>query len=110
MKSKKQNESRDALSGTSSRRNFLKQAGGMAAGVVAIPLWFASRQAQAHPAYGHTPKSALQYQDKPKGNQKCSNCSLYIPGPSADAKGHCKVVAGEVSPQGWCSAWAPKSS
>ncbi|MGB7757607.1 MAG: high-potential iron-sulfur protein [Salinisphaera sp.] len=110
MKSKERKQSPDALSGASSRRDFLKQAGGMAAGVVAIPVWFASRQAQAHPAYGQTPKSALQYQDTPKGNQKCSNCSLYIPGSSANAMGHCKVVAGKVSPNGWCSAWAPTSN
>lgn len=109
MKPNKHNEACAALSAAASRRDFLKHVG-MAAGLVAVPVWFVSRPAAAHPPYGQTPKSALQYQDTPKGDQKCSNCSLYIPGPSADAMGHCQVVAGEVSPNGWCSAWAPASN
>ena len=41
------------------------------------------------------PKIA-EYQDTPKGDQECSNCSLFQE-PNA-----CTLVDGEISPKGWC--------
>lgn len=55
-------------------------------------------------------KKQMQYQDKPKGKQDCSNCLQFIPGKSAKADGGCKVVAGSISPNGWCIAYAAKPS
>lgn len=54
-------------------------------------------------------KSEMQYRDKPNGKQQCSNCIQFIPGKTPDDSGECKVVAGKISPQGWCSAYAPES-
>ncbi|MCW5598176.1 MAG: high-potential iron-sulfur protein [Nitrosomonas sp.] len=54
-------------------------------------------------------KALMKYQDKPNGNEKCSNCIQFIPGDTPDANGECKVVAGSISPQGWCTAFAAKS-
>lgn len=54
-------------------------------------------------------KSEVQYRDEPNDNQQCSNCLQFIPGKSSKDSGECKVVAGKISPQGWCSAYAPKS-
>ena len=54
-------------------------------------------------------KAAMQYQDKPKGDQKCSNCALFVPGKTATASGTCQVVEGSISPQGWCTAYVKKS-
>ena len=48
------------------------------------------------------PKSAVAYQDQPKGKLDCSNCSLFQP-PSA-----CRNVAGDISPKGWCNIWVKK--
>jgi High potential iron-sulfur protein len=48
-------------------------------------------------------QNTVSYQDKPKGTQRCDGCSLFQP-PNA-----CKVVAGEVSPQGWCSLFSQKA-
>jgi hypothetical protein len=48
-------------------------------------------------------QSAVAYQDKPKGTQRCEGCTLFQP-PSA-----CKVVDGAVSPQGWCSLFSAKT-
>ena len=48
------------------------------------------------------PQKAVHYQDSPKGDHNCANCSLFEP-PDA-----CKNVDGKVSPQGWCSIWVPK--
>ncbi len=36
------------------------------------------------------------YQQMPKGDQSCSNCSLFV---APDA---CSLVDGTINPQGWC--------
>jgi hypothetical protein len=41
-----------------------------------------------------------QYQDSPKGEEKCSNCQHFIAESNT-----CQVVAGDVSPEGWCTLW-----
>jgi hypothetical protein len=46
---------------------------------------------------------AAGYQDRPNGGQRCSNCAHFQP-PAA-----CKIVAGRVSPQGWCKIYFAKS-
>jgi High potential iron-sulfur protein len=48
-------------------------------------------------------QSAVAYQEKPKGTQRCDGCSLF------QAPNACKVVDGTVSPQGWCSLFAAKA-
>jgi hypothetical protein len=60
-------------------------------------------------AQGKVAKSAMQYQDHPKGDAECSNCLQWIPGKTPTAMGSCKVVAGEVSPKGWCLAYVKKT-
>jgi hypothetical protein len=42
-------------------------------------------------------KAAAKYQGHPKGSAKCSKCSSFV---SPDS---CKVVAGSISPNGWCA-------
>jgi hypothetical protein len=44
-----------------------------------------------------------EYQDTPKGDQQCSNCSLFQE-PNA-----CTLVDGEISPAGWCKFWVKKA-
>ncbi|MCO6428225.1 high-potential iron-sulfur protein [Nitrosomonas communis] len=56
-----------------------------------------------------TSKETVQYRDKPNGEEKCSNCMQFIPGKTPGAAGECKVVEGSISPQGWCTAYAPES-
>lgn len=56
-----------------------------------------------------SPQNAVQYQDKPKGNAKCSGCKFYLPAKDAKAKGACKLVAGSISPNGWCVVYSAKS-
>jgi hypothetical protein len=41
-----------------------------------------------------------EYQDTPKDIYSCATCTLFEP-PKA-----CKVVAGEISKDGWCKAFA----
>jgi len=53
-------------------------------------------------ASGSVPQSAAGYQDKPNGDKQCDGCSHFAP-PSS-----CKVVAGTISPSGWCKLFAAK--
>jgi hypothetical protein len=46
----------------------------------------------------------VQYQQQPKGEQKCSACTHFI----ADSK-TCKLVEGQINPEGWCVLWVKLS-
>lgn len=89
-----------------SRRAMLKVGVAAFTGAVMLPIIGMSSASAGTKAS----KKAMQYQDSPKDGKKCINCTQYIPGPKPDAKGTCKVVEGEISPDGWCIAFAPKSS
>jgi hypothetical protein len=69
-------------------------AGALAAGATTIAL-------------GGT-RTQLKYQSTPKGKDKCSGCTLFVPGKTATANGTCKVIPGPISPNGWCTAFARK--
>jgi hypothetical protein len=45
-------------------------------------------------------KAQAEYQDMPNGIYSCATCTLF------EAPNSCKVVAGEVSKDGWCKAFA----
>ena len=47
-------------------------------------------------------QKAVEYQDTPKGDQQCSNCSLF------QEPNSCTLVDGEISPAGWCKFWVKK--
>ncbi|WP_417252358.1 high-potential iron-sulfur protein [Castellaniella sp.] len=55
---------------------------------------------------GKASKTAVRYQDHPDGASFCANCANFIPGPTGDSPGTCLVVAGAISPKGWCLAYA----
>jgi hypothetical protein len=40
------------------------------------------------------------YQDSPKGIQMCATCTLF------EVPRSCKVVEGDISPNGWCRDYA----
>ena len=54
-------------------------------------------------AQAKVPQKTVTYQDKPKGTDRCDGCSNFQP-PNA-----CKLVEGEISPQGWCSLFTKKT-
>ena len=54
-------------------------------------------------AQGKASKAAMKYQDRPNGEQQCSNCLQFVP------PGSCKVVEGAISPNGYCIAWTKKT-
>lgn len=77
-----------------SRRSFLRfgLAAVMASMVGAQPL----------PAQQKADKKLVKYQDTPKGSQACDHCLQFVP------PDQCKLVAGKISPKGWCQLFAPK--
>jgi hypothetical protein len=88
------------------RRQFLKFGG---AALAMIPVMVVSGRADA--ATNAALRTALKYQSKPEGDKSCANCLQFVPGASAKALGGCKVIPGdtEISPQGYCTAWAKKA-
>jgi len=64
----------------------------------------ASADAAAPAAPGKVAQASVQYQAQPKGEQKCSNCVNFIAESNT-----CKLVEGQISPDGWCSLWAQKA-
>ncbi len=52
-------------------------------------------------AAGKLSQSEARYQSSPNGDARCSNCLHFVA-----ASNTCRVVEGQVSPDGWCSLWA----
>jgi hypothetical protein len=85
-----------------SRRRLLKGAAVVTGAALASAFVGRARAAKST-------KAAVKYQDKPKGDQKCSDCKFFVPGKTPTADGTCQVVEGSISPQGWCTAYTKKS-
>ena len=77
-----------------SKRNFLRSALIGVAGAISLPI-------RVFGASGDKlSKPQAEYQDSPKGIQMCATCTLFVPPRS------CKVVEGDISPNGWCKSYA----
>jgi hypothetical protein len=50
------------------------------------------------------PQANVQYQAQPKGDQKCGICVNFIAESNT-----CKLVDGQISPEGWCTLWVKKT-
>lgn len=87
----------------SARRRMLKLGG---AALAVIPVMVLSGRTYA--AKNAAMRTAFKYQGNPEGDKQCSGCVQFVPGKSATALGGCKIYPGdtEVSPQGYCTAWA----
>jgi anaerobic selenocysteine-containing dehydrogenase len=84
-----------------SRRTLLK--GAAAATCVALASAFVGK------AFAEkSSKAVAKYQDKPNGDQKCSNCNFFIPGKTPTADGTCQVVEGSISPEAYCIMYIKK--
>ena len=75
------------------RRKFVR------AVVKGIPAALLLRFPQAQASEKMTRQQA-QYQDTPSGIYSCGLCTLF------ERPNACKVVEGDVSPDGWCKAFA----
>jgi hypothetical protein len=82
-----------------SRRSFFQRLAtfGVGAAIIqGVGLNLATAQAKV-------PQKTVSYQDKPKDTQRCDGCNNFQ-SPNA-----CKLVEGEISPQGWCSLFMKKA-
>jgi High potential iron-sulfur protein len=104
----------------SSRRIFMMQAVGVAAGVAgaskvmaqaALPkLEESDAQAKALSYVQDATKVDKTKFPKHTASDNCSTCQLYT-GKPADAGGPCPLFAGkQVAAKGWCSAWVKKAA
>lgn len=75
------------------RREFIMLLGGAASGRP-----FAARAQQDE--VEKLSKAQAQYQDRPRGIAMCATCTLFV------APRACKVVDGDISPNGWCKEYA----
>ncbi len=102
------------------RRDFLK----------ALPVLFAGLYSTKSIASNLEPKSVVGYQDHPKDGHMCRMCIFFIPPNNMDMSnmrlrrysnmhmmgmmnmmhGKCKVVAGNISPMGWCKLFKEAES
>jgi hypothetical protein len=64
--------------------------------------------ATASRAAGGVAKANAHYQDHPNGANRCGKCNYFLPGADFNGPGSCKVVAGSISPTGWCTLFAPR--
>jgi len=58
----------------------------------------------AAPAAKKMSQPSVQYQTQPKGEQKCGVCQHFIAESNT-----CKLVEGQISPEGWCVLWMKKA-
>ena len=86
------------------RRCLLRQAATALPVLLAMPLPGRSSAARA----GSASKEAFHYQDHPNEGKHCANCTAFIPPPAGQGAGTCNIVAGPVSPDGWCMAFTPR--
>lgn len=98
----------DPLNPCITRRTLLRHLAVAAGAAASLPLlgWPTSTRAEEAPPSGTAAKSALQYRDHPKGMSACENCANFIPDKDPRADGRCIIVAGDISPKGWCLAYA----
>ena len=83
------------------RRQILGGAA-VAAGIAgAASVGLSPRDAVAAPIKLHP--GDIGYQSSPKGNARCELCANW------QAPNACKLVAGVISPTGWCSLYVRKS-
>jgi hypothetical protein len=64
------------------------------AGLLLLPVC-----ARAEESSEKLSKADAEYQDSPKNDQQCSICTKFQPLAS------CSVVAGDISPRGWCKLY-----
>lgn len=79
-----------------SRRKFLTVSAASAAfaGTAALSGCVTGTQARTP---GTTPKSVARYRNAPNQGRRCAQCAYFL------APDRCAIVAGGISPNGWCS-------
>jgi hypothetical protein len=54
-------------------------------------------------------RTTLAYVDtSTEPGKACAQCQQYVPAPSADVCGTCKIVKGPINPKGYCKSFVAK--
>lgn len=77
-----------------SRRSLLGTGLALAGGMVGALGGTRSSSAEAK-----LPQNQVSYQASPKNGKRCADCVNY------QGENTCRVVAGDISPEGWCRLW-----
>jgi hypothetical protein len=85
------------------RRRLLRQAGVLPV-LAALPLLGSEGSARA----GSGSKSDFHYQDHPNEGKHCAGCVAFHAPAAGQAFGTCNIVAGPISPDGWCMAFTAR--
>jgi hypothetical protein len=92
----------DSVDGSKlTRRSLFQKASLLAGGASLAAAGLGAGLARSAPV--KVKQSTVSYQTAPKGRARCDNCIKWIPPQS------CKTVEGVISPNGWCSVYAPKA-
>lgn len=94
---------------SSSRRLAMRHLAATAGAALVAPSLVQAAATTQDAAPAKAQKSAVQYQDHPMGESSCANCANFIPSSTPGAEGHCTIVAGNISPHGWCVAYVNQS-
>lgn len=78
-------------------------------GFIAAASTLAATTILVQPAQAKMAQKAVMYQGKPQGSQACAKCARFVPSKTPGADGTCTIVDGNVSPQGWCAMYVPKT-
>ncbi len=76
-----------------------------AAALTGLPILAAATSASAA---GTLPKANAHYQDHPNGAKQCSGCNYFLAKAAPDGGNLCKVVAGPIAANAYCTMYAPK--
>jgi hypothetical protein len=71
---------------------------------MATPATPAPMESAAPAAPAKVSQASVQYQTQPKDGKKCVDCMHFIAESNT-----CKLVEGNISPDGWCVLWAKKT-
>lgn len=91
-----------------SRRTLIRS-GLTIAAVGAVAATGLLKPGTARAQAGKASQSTAMYQPKPHGADQCDNCIHFVPGKTPKDKGTCKVVEGDIAPDGWCVMYARKA-
>ena len=91
----------DADSSSISRRALLVRS----IAIASLSLAGAARADAAMPG-GKASKADFFYQDRPKDGKSCSTCRLFLP--ADGGSGACALLAGPISPTGWCMGYSAR--
>jgi hypothetical protein len=76
------------------RRTLLRGGVSVLAWGLGVVIWSRCGRAEAK-----LPQDQVSYQSSPKNGKRCADCVNY------EGNNSCRVVAGTISPDGWCRLW-----